>query len=168
MSNMKYAAYGSNLHPHRLQLRVPSANPIHTALVEGWQLKFHKRSIDGSAKCNVVRAEHAVFFAVFEIDEPEKQGLDQAEGLGRGYEIHEIEVPGAGTCFTYRADAAYINSGLKPYSWYKKLVMLGLEYHKAPEMYLKSILKIDVIRDPDNYRQSKNMEIVEAAKNYSR
>jgi hypothetical protein len=42
--------------------------------------------------------------------------------------------------------------------------MVGLEYHKAPEVYLKSILGIDEIEDSNESRHSKNMQIAEYAR----
>ena len=43
-----YAAYGSNLHPGRLQKRVDSARLEGTAFVADLSLTFDKRGVDGS------------------------------------------------------------------------------------------------------------------------
>ena len=51
LSIIHYLAYGSNLHPLRLTLRVPSARVIGVVEMPGYMLEFHKRSIDGSGKC---------------------------------------------------------------------------------------------------------------------
>jgi len=50
---LNYLAYGCNLHPVRLQKRVPSA--VFTGMVElhGRILSFSKRSVDGSGKCTI-------------------------------------------------------------------------------------------------------------------
>jgi len=162
---IRYAAYGSNLHPHRLQGRVPSASLAGTAMVDGWNLKFHKRSQDGSGKCNVVASENSVFFALFEIDDSEKSDLDDAEGLGKGYVENHIQIPGFGEYFFYIASESHIQKDLKPYSWYKELVVIGLEYHQAPKQYLQKILAVSDKRDKKDSRYKKNMRIVAEARN---
>ena len=45
-------AYGSNLHERRMRLRVSTALPVTIGYVENRQLKFRKRSKDGSAKAD--------------------------------------------------------------------------------------------------------------------
>jgi gamma-glutamylcyclotransferase len=47
-------AYGSNMLSARLRERVPSARPAGTACLPGFSLRWHKVSVDGSGKCNVV------------------------------------------------------------------------------------------------------------------
>ncbi len=162
---MRYAAYGSNLHPHRLRIRVPSASLVGVAVVPDWQLKFHKRSKDGSGKCNVIESDESVFFALFDIDARQKNDLDRAEGLGFGYEQRSIEIQGFGECFSYVASDSHIQEGLKPYSWYKDLVMVGLEYHEAPEEYLTLIRATAHRMDLDEARHRQNMQIVVEARN---
>ena len=69
-----------------LQSRVASARALTTARLPDHVLRFHKRSYDGSAKCNVVktdRPEDEVYGVIFEIDRTEKGLLDKAEGLGK-------------------------------------------------------------------------------------
>ena len=86
MSSYLYAAYGSNLHPIRLQKRVPSATFVGTCLFPRYDLKFHKVSKkDGSGKCNAVPGEKGIYLAIFEIDESERSILDRVEGLNNGY-----------------------------------------------------------------------------------
>jgi hypothetical protein len=53
---MQYFAYGSNMSLRRLRTRVPSAVKLGNATLFGHQLKFHKRSQDGSAKCDAMTA----------------------------------------------------------------------------------------------------------------
>ena len=79
---MKYAAYGSNLHPLRLSRRLPSAELISSAYLPDWSLHFHKRSIDESGKCNIRRGGSGVHYAIFEISLEDKLALDRIEGVG--------------------------------------------------------------------------------------
>ena len=85
----KYFAYGSNMWTPRLRERVPSAEPMGIASVAGYRLRFHKRSIDGSAKCNAFYTgnnANVVWGVVFDILQAEKANLDRAEGLSpKGY-----------------------------------------------------------------------------------
>jgi len=162
---MRYAAYGSNLHPLRLRERVSSATPVICLVLPNWGLRFHKRSADGSAKCNIVPADQSVYFALFDIDAEEKQLLDRVEGLNYGYEETTIVFPGHGECFTYVASESHIDEGLLPYFWYKELVLVGLEYHQVPVEYLESIRAIEHKVDEDIRRRETNMALVTRVKN---
>ena len=161
---MRYAAYGSNLHPHRLRKRVPSATLVAAVTIPGWSLEFHKHSSDGSGKCNIVRADQSVLFAVFDIDASEKSKLDAAEGLNFGYEEKTIEIDGFGLCFCYVASESHIQENLQPYSWYKELVIVGLEHHRASPEYLERVRSTDHTTDNDRERHNDNMAIVAEAR----
>ncbi len=47
-----YLAYGSNMSTARLRKRMPSCKPLGIATLPGHALRFHKRSMDKSGKCN--------------------------------------------------------------------------------------------------------------------
>jgi Gamma-glutamyl cyclotransferase, AIG2-like len=158
---MLYAAYGSNLHPLRLLLRLPDARFAGTAELASHRLCFHKRSQDKSGKCNIVRGDDSVHIAVYELNGQEKAELDQIEGAGVGYSVEEIGVPRFGECFTYIATASYIDDDLRPYSWYKALVLAGCEGLRLPNDYIAMIQRIASIEDPDRARHVNNMKIVE-------
>jgi len=162
---VRYAAYGSNLHPHRLCGRVPSAKLVAATTIPGWGLQFNKRSNDGSAKCNIVSGSKYVLFALFDIDPGEKPALDKAEGLNDGYEEKSISVLDFGQCFTYVASQTHIQENLQPYSWYKELVIMGLEYHQAYPDYLERVRSVTHVLDENMDRHEQNMAIVSAARN---
>ncbi len=164
---MLYAAYGSNLHPLRLSLRLPEARFEGTAAIPGRRLCFHKRSKDHSGKCNIVACSSSVHVAVYELDEQQKIRLDQIEGVGSGYTVEAIEVPGFGECLTYAATASYIDDELRPYSWYKELVLVGCDALGLPGSYIARIREIASINDPDRARHANNMKIVEQARKNS-
>lgn len=82
---MYYAAYGSNLHPLRLRERVASARLIGTHFLADWSLRFHKRSRDKSAKCNIDAGGSGIYVAVSDISVADMRTLDGIEGLGSGY-----------------------------------------------------------------------------------
>ena len=162
---MLYAAYGSNLHPRRLRGRVSSAKLIRCFASPNWRLRFHKRSVDGSAKCNIVPSDQSVYFAIFDIDAEEKPLLDGVEGLNKGYEETTIVFPEYGECFTYVASKSHIDEGLMPYSWYKELVLVGLEYHQVPVEYLETIRAIEHQVDTDKRRREEKMALVASLRN---
>ena len=93
---MKIFAYGSNMNINRLKERVPSAIKVCNASVEGYKFSFNKRSnVDGSAKGNIHETDDAadkVWGVVFEIAETDKSGLDEVEGLGKGYNEQQIDL----------------------------------------------------------------------------
>ena len=89
---------------------------------------------------------------VYEIDEKEKRNLDRKEGLGYGYNEMEVVLEsdqGAVTALMYVADSDYIDDTLKPYSWYKQLVLDGARQHGLPESYIKKhIAQVEAIEGP--------------------
>jgi len=143
---MKYFAYGSNLSVPEIRKWVPSATPYRIAKLKYHELKFHKRSKDGSAKCDAFKTgnrKDVVHGVVYEINEKEKQDLDSKEGLGYGYNEMEVVVEsdqGAIAAVMYVADSDYIDDTLKPYSWYKQLVLEGARQHGLPESYIEEII----------------------------
>lgn len=162
MKTYRYAAYGSNLHPTRLVMRVPSARLIGTASVPGFDLRFHKKSVDGSAKCDIVEAASEIHVAVFEILFEEKPLLDKIEGLGIGYDEMQIAVPNVGDCWTYTAAESHVDPTLIPYTWYRAMVLLGCELHGFPERYTRTVRQVADQPDPDEQRLRENSLIVEA------
>lgn len=158
---MLYAAHGSNLHPVRLSLRLPGSRFLGTGVVAGRKLRFHKRSVDHSGKCNIVEGDDRIYVSVYELSEEEKMKLDAIEGVGSGYSVETIDVPGFSECLTYVAAATHIDEALRPYSWYKELVLAGCEALGFPEGYVTMIRNIGAIDDPDEQRHATNMGIVE-------
>jgi len=159
---LKYLAYGSNLHPGRFQRRVPSAKVVDVVQLAGWQLRFHKRSNDGSGKCNIIHTDQptdVVYGVVYEIDPEEKSALDSAEGLGFGYDESQLSIDGHESVFCYLATT--VDDVLDPYTWYREYVILGARYHGLPDAYLREIEIVEAIQDPDENRHLRHMRILE-------
>lgn len=159
--SLHYLAYGSNLHPLRLRKRTPSANLVGAVELPGWSLSFSKRSLDGSGKCTIGFASEPcrVFGAVYSMDAPDKERLDRVEGLGSGYESHWLDLEVKGTAlraFTYVASVDYLDVNLKPYAWYKGLVLAGARYHGFDAGYVRSLEAFPSVRDPDVARRAEN------------
>jgi len=164
---MVYFAYGSNMHPLRLQKRVPSAKPMGVGVLTNYVLKFHKRSVDGSAKCNAFYTgnENDVIYGIlYQIENPEeKTCLDKAEGLGNGYEEIEVSVKikkKLVKTFTYIAAPDAIDENLLPYDWYKEYVLIGAKHFDLPESYIKKIESIKAVKDPKIGRREKEFGLI--------
>ena len=163
INRLKYFAYGSNLHPERLLQRVPSAQVIGPAVVEGYRLAFNKRGADNSAKCNVMLAGEGarVHGALFHIDAEEKASLDRAEG---GYEVRHISVISGGEshqAFSYIAHPQNLDDELHPYDWYHALVISGGHYHDLPAAYLEQIAAHPVQADADPQRANRHAALLQ-------
>ena len=159
-STSLYAAYGSNLHPRRLRERIKSATLRGTSFLQKYTLQFHKRGQDQSAKCGITDCGQGLHVAVYEVDAADKKVLDTIEGVGKGYDIDEISVPGFGKCFTYVASHTHIDELLEPFDWYREMVLLGCLRHAFPAPYCERIAAIPVIEDPDPVRRDRNWSTV--------
>ena len=138
---LRYFAYGSNMLTGRLRGRVGNCTPGGLAILSGHVLRFHKRSKDGSGKCNAFatgNANDSVLGVLFDISEVGKPILDKAEGLGYCYNEASIEITRSDgqiiRAFTYIADTDHIDDTLKPTAEYRNFVERGAEeHHLAPE-----------------------------------
>ena len=161
---MLYFSYGSNMSIRRLKDRVPSARVKTVATLPEHDLRFHKKSKDGSAKCDAHETnnlEHSVIGVVFDIAESDKPELDRKEGLGNGYNQKEVSVTTVSgetiTAITYYA--TNIDSELKPYHWYKHHVLTGANENGLPKKYVEKISNIESIPDPMPERHEREMAI---------
>ena len=159
MSSITYFAYGSNMSLSRLRARAPSARRLGCYVLAAHALRFHKSGMDGSGKCDAFLTADPgdrVVGVVFAIDPAEKAWLDEAEGLGAGYNEKTVTVEGeAGerlVATTYWA--THINEMLKPYSWYKHHVLIGAREAGLPVSYIERIESVECLEDPDNNRDS--------------
>ncbi|WP_440873956.1 gamma-glutamylcyclotransferase family protein [Thalassotalea sp. PLHSN55] len=158
--NLKYFAYGSNMSLLRLQERVPSAKRLGSFYLQQHQLCFHKVSDDGSGKCDAFqphKSDDVIIGALFEMHANDKAALDQAEGLGYGYNEKNVHVRNhAGdTVEAFLYYAIKIDSAMKPYSWYANHVITGALEINVPVNYLERIKAVETIEDPDKQRDAK-------------
>lgn len=164
MSTIFYFSYGSNMSTPRLTNRVPSARVVSIAQLRLHRLKFHKKSRDGSGKCDVEYTSNAndlVYGVVFQISASEKKELDRKEGLGNGYKEKTVSVitQNGEILETVTYYATSIDSTLKPYDWYKEHVLRGAREHGLPPGYIASIEAVNAIADPDKSRYEKELSI---------
>ena len=164
MNTVLYFAYGSNMSVARLENRVSSVQVITKAKLDNHQLRFHKRSRDGSGKCDAIyvdNIEDSVYGVVFEMTISQKRLLDVCEELGNGYEQKEVSVI-AGNRETLRVVHYYateVDSSLKPYGWYKKHVLQGAHEHGLPSDYIARIESVNSMPDLNLKRHEKELRI---------
>ena len=142
MKKLIYFAYGSNLLTERLRARCPSAQPVGIAVAPGYRLIFSKQSVDKSGKATLektVKPEQKAYGVLFKIETDDHLALDRAEGKGNGYDrIENFSVTSLhdtiqAEVMTYLASADAIDPMLKPFDWYKDLVIGGAVQHKLPK-----------------------------------
>lgn len=164
MTIIHYLAYGSNLHPHRLKVRIPSSRFLGVVDLPGYQLAFHKRGACGSGKCNLVMSPddnaHA-HGAIFEMHASERYILDEIEGAG--YAITNLVVNLNNTavnCFAYLAEQSHIEDNLQPFGWYREIVRRGAVYHGFPQGYIEAIEAVASVDDPDPLRHDLHQQLL--------
>jgi hypothetical protein len=139
-------------------------------MLAGHVLAFRKESDDRSAKCDIPtgKPEDFVHGFVFRITSSERKQLDEAEGVGKGYDATDVQVltsHGPIPCVTYVATR--INDGLRPYDWYRDLVLAGALEHGLPESYVTRIAETPIVPDPMPARTTRQ-EALRALDDFSR
>lgn len=158
MATIRYAAYGSNLAPARLQYRVGAIEVLGTAELPGWQLDFSKRGSDDSGKCDLKRQDDAsAHVAIYEFSVVAREALDKIEGVGHGYRLAWIDIELFGRCCIYLAESSHVDYTLQPYDWYQALVVSGARHHDFPDTYIGTIESVEARRDPDEARRAHNL-----------
>ncbi len=162
-----YFAYGSNMSTARLRKRMLSCKPLGVATLLGHTLRFHKHSMDKSGRCNAFASgnDNSVIGVLFTFDPVDRAKLDEAEGVGSGYEHAMVTVINdkgrRRKVFTYLATPDYIDDGLKPYGWYKNLVLAGSKEHRLPLEYIAEYIQsVEAIEDPNKTRDKKQRAIL--------
>jgi hypothetical protein len=156
----------------RLLERVPSAQWVGVTELRYHRMAFQKRGRDGSSKCNLVCTGEefdGVHGAIYQMDSFHKQALDGFEGNGNGYLDSQITVELHGkehSCFTYFAQQSYIENNLKPYHWYKNLVVLGAKHLQFPDGYVRSIELIESVEDLNETRRKHHELLIEKIGNF--
>ena len=157
-------AYGSNMLIRRIRERVPSARAIAVGTLFEHELRWHKVSKDGSGKCDVlpVRGTLApVLGVIYEIAAAEKPQLDQAEGLGNGYEEKEVDVQTTnGPTKASMYFATHIDPNFVPFTWYKALVVGGAREHGLPPHYVATLEAVAANADPNSARAKNHFDML--------
>lgn len=164
---LKYFAYGSNMHTERFRERCPSASRLGIAMLHGYELKWHKRSKDGSGKCDIIKStetDAVVHGVLYEIPSHEKPRLDRAEGLGYGYEQVEVDVLSNGQAVTAVAYVATnVDPALRPLDWYHAHVVDGAVEHGLPPDYITKLRAVQTVKSGDPQADKNPGAVDEAA-----
>ena len=159
-----YFAYGSNMLTARLRERVPSATRRHIGHLKVHTVAFHKHSLDGSGKATLTHScAQVAHGCVFTISRDEKNSLDSAESLGKGYHEKAVLVQVGSElfeAFTYVAAPSHLDPTLQPYDWYLALVEAGAREHQLPEWVIEAYSSAERITDPDIDRAQKHWRIL--------
>jgi len=164
-SSVSVFAYGSNMLTARIRERAPSARAVAIGHLTGYQLCWNKRSrLDGSGKCSVSETgqqAHVVWGVVFEMGVENKPNLDRAEGLGQGYgeRVVKVNTEGGQLAVTMYY-ATSISPGIRPYDWYRELVVGGAREHRLPEEYVRTLETVEVMKDSDEDRAAINRRLL--------
>ena len=121
MKSKLYVAYGSNLNLRQMSTRCPTAKPVGTAMLKGWQLTFR-----GVATLEP-KADSETPVGIWDITPRDEAALDHYEGFPRLYrkEFVEVEVNGE----TVKAMIYLMNYGMPslPSKWYLDAIAEGYE-----------------------------------------
>ncbi len=164
-----YFAYGSNLLPARIEERLGSCTQAGIGWLFGYELRFHKRSVDDSGKGNAAYtgdAAHQIYGALYRLNGGQKQCLDGFEG--RGYRCDLLPIctsEGVRLAWTYVARATKVDESLVPYDWYHQLVECGARAVGLPDEYVHRISAVESKVDADVQRAGKNFALLPNAAN---
>ncbi len=163
MATFTYFAYGSNLLSKRLQKRCKTASFLGVAVARGYTLNFSKKSDDGSGKATIARTANddtALYGALFEIDLNERPSLDRSEGADYDrkdeFVVRRVDNDEELVVTTYIARNVAMVENLKPYDWYKQLIVAGAWQANFPDSYLARLKAIESIPDPCPERTKHN------------
>jgi gamma-glutamylcyclotransferase len=121
-----YFAYGSNMDSERFTERVGAARVGGIGSCLGYDLRFNKRSADGSGKANIVTMRDGeIEGVVFELSGAQLARMDKFE---KGYHRERVSVVVGGSvqgAITYIADSDQIADDLLPTREYLTLILNG-------------------------------------------
>lgn len=142
----------------RLEQRVGRVEFVGRAKVAGRRLAFHKRSGDGSGKCDIPVAENAgeqVHGVVYEMPDSALEELDRFEG---GYKRTALQVELSGApeeVQAYLAQPVHVDRGIRPFDWYLQLVYAGVHQHGLVEEYRSCLSEVSDKPDPVLHRSDR-------------
>jgi cation transport regulator ChaC len=144
----------------RLKSRAPSALVVGNGYVEGHRISFDKVSADGSGKCDIRPSGNPadrVHGVLFSIDVRDRSRLEREEGVGASYRTNELQVATqAGVSAAVAYIAEHTNEQLRPYDWYKEIVVAGAVEHELPAEYVDTLSGVASQPDSDDHRNATN------------
>lgn len=107
-----YAAYGSNLDPHRMASRAPASPASGTGWLHGWRLTFAGEDVgwDGALSTVVEDEREQVFVVLYDVPPQDETALDVWEGaelgLWRKIRVRVQTLDGDAVAWLYVLDAS--------------------------------------------------------------
>lgn len=160
---MKLFAYGSNMLLERIKVRAPDAVRVDIGHISGMDFEYNKigRRKNGthSGKANMETCEGGVVWGVI-YSMPDDQ-FETINVLEKGYSPMDVliqsEANGKIHCKTFVAEDVNTDESLRPYHWYKDLVLAGAAQNGLPVDYIHQIVEITSDPDPggDKYRDAR-------------
>lgn len=153
----------------RIKRRCQSARFVCVAKVGGHEIVFNKKSFDGSGKANIIKVDDGVeiYGALFEIELNEQQALDNAEGRdyrrNDDFVVTRMDTGEQMSTSIYIAKADKTENNLRPYDWYKDVILAGAWQHQFPEQYVEQLNAIQSVVDVKANRDSR-VEAIAAMK----
>jgi gamma-glutamylcyclotransferase len=156
-------AYGSNMCSTRLrEYGVSPDGPGRPACLVGYRLNFNKKSRDGSGKANLEPDPVAeVWGVLYLVPAAQLRSLDRGEGSGYERQCMVVRTSSGEevNAWVYVALQFSAMQALRPYEWYKHLLVEGAREHILPGSYLESLEAIDAVPDPHKERAAKRSRI---------
>lgn len=153
-----YFAYGANMLSRRIQDAAPSAVAIDVGFIQGHRFTFGKVTRDGSGECDIEATNNLkdrVYGVLYKIHVKDKSNLDDAEGLGTYSEANVQVVTATDNCTAATYVARYKEAApLRPYQWYKGLVIAGAVEHDLPNAYVEWLRTFEAQADANGARRA--------------
>ena len=160
-SPLLYFAYGSNMSSRRIEARLGACRELGVTCLKGYCLRFHKRGRDASGKCNIHYTgdgRRHVYGGLYQLHESQAWRLDEFEG--HGYARQRVTVlyqKQLREAYTYVALSQWIDETLRPFDWYRALVIQGAFDQGLPAAYVRRLSATRCKIDPDPVRRQTNM-----------
>lgn len=153
--------YGSNMCLGRfLDYNVHPEAPGERARLDGYVLRFNKRSTDESGKANLEPREGGVVWGVlYSIPDAELPILNRGEGGYRSIQRPVVRDAGPVDAWVYIATQPSDDDALRPYSWYKRFVVEGARSHGLPQGYVEALEAFEGVEDKDKERDRKKRSL---------
>lgn len=147
-----YFAYGSNMSRGRLENQngneqvIGSVIDCGISILRGHELRFNKRSIDGSGKANIVLNEKSEVLGV--IYKLTRRQLNLLDSIERGYRRHPIQVNFQDKIIsaeTYIAALGKTDDSLLPQRDYLGFLICGAREHRFPREYMQFLESMQIL-----------------------
>jgi gamma-glutamylcyclotransferase (GGCT)/AIG2-like uncharacterized protein YtfP len=137
-----YFAYGSNMDPEHMQDRVPEAQAVGPARLDGFRLEFNVYSTEwegGAANLELDENAH-VWGVLWNVSDDALQGLDAFQGHPSFFRREDVVVHGSeGPVIAWTYRVAHQKGYIRPTDAYVHRLRAGVRVHGLPPEALDMI-----------------------------